>query len=95
MREARQGAAGLSADGRPRPGRASRTSALVRPGVGQRSQHPVLGGRPGARAVGPSRVVGVLAVGDRVEPVRGDHLVADRVNSSSLQWKHRSGPFAW
>ena len=50
---------------------------LVHPGVGQRAQHAVLRRGPRARPVGTARVVGVLAVGDRPQAVRGDHLVAD------------------
>jgi hypothetical protein len=52
-----------------------RTAALS--GVGERAQHAVLGGGPGAGPVGAQHVVGVLAVGDRVEPVALPHLVGD------------------
>ncbi len=50
---------------------------LGQAGVGERPEHPVLGGRPGAGPVGPTRVVGVLAVRDGSEPVRGRDVVGD------------------
>ena len=77
MREARHGAAGLSATGSSRARATSRTRALSSPAIGERAQHPVVGGGLGAGAVGPAGVVGVLAVGDGGEAVRGDDLVGD------------------
>ena len=47
---------------------------LVEAGVRERAQDAVLAGRPRAGAIGTARVVGVLAVRDGVEPVRGDDL---------------------
>ena len=50
---------------------------------------------PAAGAVRPARVVGVLAVRDRVQArARLTTSSSMRVNSSSLQWKQRSGPLA-
>ena len=50
---------------------------LRHPGLGEGAQDGVLGGRTRAGAVGASRVVGVLAVGDRGEPEPGHELVVD------------------
>ena len=69
IREARQGAAGLLADGRPSVSGDCPNRRFVPPGIGQRSQHPVVGRGPGAGAVRPFGVVGVLAIGDCVESV--------------------------
>ena len=76
MREARQGAAGLSAYGSPSAGRCA-DADLSRPRSARGRSTRVLGRRPAARAVRSSRVVGVLAVGHRVEPQPLDHLVGD------------------
>ena len=54
----------------------------------------MVGGGPCTRPVGPPRVVGVLAVGNRDQAVRATTSSEIRVNSSSLQWKQRSGPLA-
>ena len=47
-------------------------------GVGERPEHGVLGRRPAARPVGPRRVIGVLPVRHRVEPVLGQQFGIDR-----------------
>ena len=94
IREARQGAAGLSATGQvERPGDAAYVG-LGQPGVGQGPEHRVVGRRAAARAGPAGDVVGVLAVRDRVESVRPSTSPSIVVNSSSLQWKQRSGPLA-
>ena len=77
MREARHGAAGLSAHGRSRARATARTSALVSPASanGRSTRWLVAAWEPGLS--GLTDVVGVLAVGDRGQPVPGDDLVGD------------------
>src|SRR4051794_25026185 len=50
---------------------------LVEAGVRERGEHAVLAGGPRAGPVGAAGVVGVLAVGDRGEAVRGDDVRRD------------------
>ena len=71
-----------------------RTSALLRPASASGRSTWWSAGRAGARPIGSGCVIGVLAVRHRVQPLACDDFVGDRVNSSSLQWKHRSGPLA-
>ena len=95
MRDARHGAAGLSALGSPSARASSRTSDLVRPASASGRRTPCSVAARRAGAVGPARVVGVLAVGDGCEPrARSTTSSEIRVKSSSLQWKQRSGPLA-
>ena len=92
IRDARQGAAGLSAQGRPEHPRDPPDGGLVEPGVGERPQHAVLGRGPRAGPVGPAHVVGVLPVGDPVEPVPVEHLVADGREQLVLAVEAAVGP---
>ncbi len=77
MREARHGAAGLSAAGQVQgPGDGAHV-CLGQPRVGQRAEHSMVGGGLGAGPVRSEDVVGVLAVGHGGQPVLGDDLVGD------------------
>ena len=77
MRDARQGAAGLSAQGSSQARASRRTAALSSPASRERRQHPVVGGRAAAGPVGTRGVVEVLPVRDGVERVGAHDLVGD------------------
>ena len=80
--------------GQPEHPRDAPDGGLVEAGVGERPQHVVPGRRLRTGPVGPAHVVGVLAVGDPVEPVPVEHLGADG-RRTARPCSGSSGPARW
>ena len=78
--------------GQPEHPRDAPDGGLVEAGVGERPQHVVPGRRLRAGPVGPAHVVGVLAVGDPVEPVPVEHLGTDGREQFVLAVEAAVGP---